>query len=536
MGVRETTCRMSAPILLFATLAAIVPLAILAKWLKLPYPIVFVIGGALIAFVPGLPHVAIAPDWIFYTVLPPLLFHGGWTTDWTLLRKNVRPVALLAVGLVIVSTVAVAAVVEWLAPGFGWASAFVLGAIVSPPAAVAAGAIFERFGVPRRIRAILDGEGLLNDGTALVIYRFAVFAAVLGRFSLPRASTAFAFVVAVGIAAGIVLAIAVEALLRFLRRLEIGDTQIDNLVALIAPYVTYFSAEALGASGVLATVTVGIILGRRSALYASPETRLVSSAVWNILIYLLNALVFLLIGLELRTIVADGSIVTRWLPTALWISLVLIALRMAWAFAQAYIPRAFRPGERRRDPAQWRWITLIGWTGLRGIVSLAAALALPLNDASGAPFPQRAAIIFITFSVIVFTLVGQGLSLIPLLRWLKLDGEDTAAYEAKVRVMALEAGLKRLETLAESSNVDDEREPIARAIAEYRNRIDHLGHHTTPGQDTESAESRYDHRIQEEAIAAERHAIMQLRDEGRIPDEIFRRVQYDLDLAATRLV
>ena len=209
---------MSAPILLFATLAAIAPLAILAKWLKLPYPIVFVLGGALIAFVPGLPHVVIAPDWIFYTVLPPLLFHGGWTTDWTLLRRNLRPVALLAVGLVIVSTIAVAAVVEWLAPGFGWASAFVLGAIVSPPDAVAAGAVFERFGVPRRILAILDGEGLLNDGTALVIYRFAVVAAVLGRFSLPRASMAFVVVVSVGIAAGFIGAFAFEWLLRLLRQ------------------------------------------------------------------------------------------------------------------------------------------------------------------------------------------------------------------------------------------------------------------------------------------------------------------------------
>jgi CPA1 family monovalent cation:H+ antiporter len=528
---------MSAPILLFATLAAIAPLAILAKWLKLPYPIVFVIGGALIAFVPGLPHVQIAPDWIFYTILPPLLFHGGWATDWTLLKKNVRPVALLAVGLVVVSTVVVAVLVEWLAPGFGWASAFVLGAIVSPPDAVAAGAIFERFGVPRRVLAILDGEGLLNDGTALVIYRFAVFAAVVGNFSLPRASMAFLVVVSVGVATGFVLAFAIEALLRLLRRVELSDTQIDSLVVLIAPYVTYLSAEALGGSGVLATVTIGIILGRRSALYASPESRLVAGAVWNILIYLLNALVFLLIGIEMREIVSNGTIVTRWLPTALWISLVLIVVRVIWAFAQAYIPRAFRPGERQRDPAQWRWITVIGWTGLRGIVSLAAALALPLNASNGAPFPQRSAIIFITFCVIVITLVGQGLSLIPLLRWLKIDdGEDTGAYETKIRIKALQAGLKRLESLAESSNVDEEREPIARAVAEYRNRIDHLGHHITPDQDTESAESRYDHRIQEEAVTAERHEILKLRDEGKIPDEIFRKVQYDLDLASTRLV
>ena len=324
---------------------------------------------------------------------------------------------------------------------------------------------------------------------------------------------------------------------RLLSRFELSDTQIDNLVALVAPYIAYVGAEALHGSGVLATVTVGIILGRRSALYASPETRLVSGAVWQILIYLLNALVFLLIWLELRSIVADGSIVTRWLPTALWISLMLIVLRMAWAFAQAYIPRAFRPGERVRDPAQWKWITVIGWTGLRGIVSLAAALALPLNDAHGAPFPQREPIIFITFCVIVVTLVGQGLSLIPLLHYLKLDtGEDTDAYEATVRITALKAGLKKLESLAEGANDEAEREPIARAIAEYRNRIDHLGRHAASGHDTETDESRIDHRIQEEAIKAERHAITRLRDEGKIPDEIFRKVQYDLDLAAARLV
>jgi monovalent cation/hydrogen antiporter len=537
VGMRETGDRMSAPILLFATLAAIAPLAVLAKWLKLPYPIVFVIGGSAIAFVPGLPHVHIAPEWIFYTVLPPLLFHGGWVTDWVLLKKIVRPVVLLAVGLVIASTVAVAVMIEWLAPGFGWASAFVLGAIVSPPDAVAAGAIFERFGVPRRIVAILDGEGLLNDGSALVIYRFAVFAAVVGQFSLPRASMAFVVVVFVGVAVGFALAFIVEGLVRLLRRLDIGDTQIDNLIVLIAPYVAYLSAEALGGSGVLATVAIGIILGRRSSLFASPETRLVSGAVWNILIYLLNAMVFLLIGLELREIIADGTIVSRWLPTALWISLMLIVLRLVWTFAQAYIPRAFRPGERVRDPAQWKWITVIGWTGLRGIVSLAAALALPLRDAHGAPFPQRAAIIFITFCVIVITLVGQGLSLFPLLRWLKLEaGEDSAAYEAQVRIKALEAGLKRLEALAESANQDAEREPVQRAIAEYRNRIEHLGRHSAPGHDEESDDSRFDHKIQEEAIAAERHAIMRMRDEGRIPDDIFRKVQYDLDLAETRLV
>lgn len=528
---------MSAPILLFATLAAIVPLAILAKWLRLPYPIVFVIGGGLIAFVPGLPHVAIAPDWIFYTVLPPLLFHGGWVTDWTLLRHNVRPVALLAVGLVIASTVVVAVAVEWLAPGFGWASAFVLGAIVSPPDAVAAAAVFERFGVPRRVMAILDGEALLNDGTALVIYRFAVAAAVTGTFNLPQASGTFVIVVAVGIAVGAAAAALFEAVLRLLNRIGLSDAQIDTLIVLAVPYITYLLADGVGGSGVLATVTAGIILGRRSASFRSPETALVSVSVWNILIYLLNALVFLLIGIEVRSMAADGALLARWLPMALVVTVILIVLRMIWAFAQAYVPRAFRPGERRRDPAQWRWITVIGWTGLRGIVSLAAALALPLRDAAGDPFPQRAAIVFITFCVILITLVGQGLSLIPLLRWLRMgDGEDTSAYEAKVRVKALQAGLRRLQTMTEGANDDVERTTLARAIAEYENRIDHLSRHAAPGPDGESESASFDHYIQEEAIAAERREIMQLRDQGRIPDEIFRKVLFDLDLAAQRLV
>ena len=239
---------------------------------------------------------------------------------------------------------------------------------------------------------------------------------------------------------------------------------------------------------------------------------------WNILIYLLNALVFLLIGIELRSIVADGSIVSRWLPTALWISLVLIVLRMLWAFAQAYVPRAFRPGERQRDPAQWRWIALIGWTGLRGIVSLAAALALPLDDAHGGAFPAARRDHLHHVLRHRRDARRQGLSLIPLLRWLMLrDGEDTAAYETKVRITALEAGLKRLEAMAESANGDAEREPIARAVAEYRNRIDHLSRHISPGHDTESEESRYDHHVQEEAITAERHAIMQCATRAASP-------------------
>jgi monovalent cation/hydrogen antiporter len=237
---------------------------------------------------------------------------------------------------------------------------------------------------------------------------------------------------------------------------------------------------------------------------------------------------------------ADIATITRWLPAALWITAMLIVLRLIWAFAQAYIPRAINREEGRRDPVSWRWITVIGWSGLRGIVSLAAALALPLHDDAGHYFPRRAAIIFIAFGLIVITLVGQGLSLIPILRWLKLEtGEDTAAYEIKVRVKALNAGLKKLETLAEGSENDMQRATLSRAVAEYQSRIDHLQHHIDRAAFDaagETPESRFDHDIQEQSIAAERREIMHLRDEGKIPDEIFRKVQYDLDLAQSRLI
>jgi Na+/H+ antiporter len=528
---------MSEPVLLVLGLAAAVAFAIVAKRFALPYPIVFVLAGTALAFVPGLPPVTIAPDWIFLSILPPLLFSGGWSTDWTLFRANLRPILGNAIGLVVLSTVVVAVVAERLVPGLGWPAAFVLGAIVSPPDAVAAIATFERFAVPRRIVAVLEGEGLVNDAMALVIYGYAVAAVVAGGFSLPSAAGSFVLVAAGGVLVGVAIEWCVERLARALDRLGLSDSLIDNLIIIATPYAAYLTGQALHVSAVLATVVAGIRLGRRSAVIYRPETRLVGENVWSLWIYVINAYVFLAIGLQLRTFVQDGSRALALLPAALAISVLLIVVRMLWVYAAAWLPRALSPRLRERDPMPaLTALALIGWTGMRGIVSLAAALALPLAAQHGAPFPARDAVVFITFVVIFVTLVGQGLSLIPLVTRLGLGREGEGdAREIEVRVTALEAGLRKIEQMRANVRGDEEREVVERLADEYEHRIDHLRTHHVPGYVDETTESRFDHEAQEQAVRAEREAIMQLRDNGEIPDEIFRRVQYDLDLAETRL-
>src|ERR1700736_2882385 len=434
---------MSEPVLLVLGLAAAVAFAIVAKRLALPYPIVFVLAGAALAFVPGLPAVRIAPDWIFLSILPPLLFSGGWATDWALFRANLRPILGNAIGLGVLSTVAVAIVAERVVPRAVWAGAFVLGAIVSPPDAVAAIATFERFAVPRRIVAVLEGEGLVNDATALVIYGYAVAAVVAGGLSLPSAAGSFVLVAAGGVLVGVAIEWCVERLSRVLDRFALSDSLIDNLIIIATPYAAYLTGQALHVSAVLATVVAGIRLGRRSAVIYSPETRLVGENVWSLWIYVINAFVFLAIGLQLRTFVQDGSRVLGLLPASLAIRVMLIVVRIPWVYAAAWLPRALSPRLRARDPMpSLAALLMIGWTGMRGIVSLAAALALPFTAQQGVRFPARDAIVFITFVVIFVTLVGQGLTLIPLVKRLGLarDGESDAR-EVEGRVAALEAGL-----------------------------------------------------------------------------------------------
>ncbi len=526
---------MQASTLVLLLLTSIVVVALIAKRFNMPYPIAFVIGGSLLAIVPAVPHFELDPQWVFLIFLPPLLFSGGWLTDWQSFRDSARPIALLSVGLVVFTTGIVAVVAHQLIPQMGWASAFVLGAIISPPDAVAAGSVFERFSVPKRTMAILDGEGLVNDASALVIYRFAVVAVVTGGFSLANASVAAVVVSVGGIAVGLAFALALTKFYVLLRKLELLDALIGNAIALLAPYAIYLTCETLHVSGVLGTVVAGIYMSRKSSEIYGPEGRLMASAVWDLLIFLLNGLVFLLIGLQLREIVHDRSFAEREIWIGLTISAVVILVRLIWVYPAAYLPRLLFPSIRRREASPgWNYIFVIGWSGMRGIVSLAGALALPAVTASGAPFPGRDEIAFITFCVIFVTLVFQGLSLIPLLKILRVDsGEDLDAHEIQVRVAALEAGIARLRQLEPGFGSTEEWEVEGRILGEYEYRIAHLTGHLDGTLDERDV--AFDHQLQQEALDAERREIARMRESGELPDEIFRRVQYDLDLADERL-
>jgi CPA1 family monovalent cation:H+ antiporter len=521
--------------LLVGGLTAILACALIAKRAALPYPIVFVLAGLGLAFVPGLPAIRLDPQYIFVVVLPPLLFSGGWQTDWRIFRTYLRPISLLAIGLVVATTLVTAVVAHAL--GLPWVAGFVLGAIISPPDAVAAMTIFERFQMPRRVTAIVDGEGLVNDGAALVIYQFAVLAAVTGVFAPLHAAATFVYVVVAGIAFGFLNGFAVEGIARLTRRFALDDSLIDNLVFLIAPYAAYASAQAAGASGVLSAVVAGVLVSRRSAAIYGPETRLVGASVWSVLLYLINGFAFLTIGLQVRDFFAESALAERAIVPGLIISAAAVLLRIGWVFTTVYLPRALFPHWRGFAPRPpWRWVSVVAWSGLRGIVSLAAALALPFTDHLGRPFVARDVIIVITFVVILVTLVGQGLMLIPLLRWLRLSEDDdpTDVRDLEVRIAALQAGLAAIERLELGVHSPHEAEIIGRIKSEYENRISHLRAHTGNGQD-ENPLARFDHELQAAALSAEREAITRMRDDGKIPDDIFRAIQFDLDLAASRL-
>jgi len=522
-------------------MTAVVACAVLGKRAGIPYPIAFVIGGLLLAFVPNVPRFALDPNLVFLIFLPPLLYAGGWSTDWNLFRHNARPIALLAIGLVVFTTLIVALVAHRLVPGMTWAAAFALGAIISPPDAVAAGAVFERFSVPRRIIAILEGEGLVNDATALVIYRFAIAAALTGTFSPGQAGIALVVVALGGVAVGLAFSLIYIYVSQMLRKLQLGDYQLDNVLSLIAPYAAYTSAEALHVSGVLSTVAAGIFCARLSSKLFGPESRLVAYAVWDLLIFLFNGVVFLLLGLEVREIVSDPSFALRELWIGVLISVLVIVLRLLWVYPATYVPRFFfkRINQVEGVPS-WKFVFVIGWSGMRGIVSLAAALAVPLTDRAGHPFPARSEILFITFCVIFATLVFQGLSLIPIIKWLGIHGEDDLERrEREVRIAALKAGVGRLRQLEPDFNSTTEWEVEGWILSEYEYRIGHLeGHARLEGAvvgHLETAEISLDHKLQSEALDAERKEIIRLRNAGEIPDEVYRRVEYDLDLASQRL-
>jgi CPA1 family monovalent cation:H+ antiporter len=523
---------------LILMLCAVVVLGVLARRINIPYPVACVAGGLAMSFIHHAPHPVLEPDLFFLFVLPPLLFGAAWNTDWHEFKRNIRPILLGAIGLVIFTTVVVAAVVHATMPGFTWALAFTLGAIVSPPDAVAAEAIFERLPVPRRIVAVVSGECLVNDATALVLYRFAVAAIATSAFVPGQVALAFFGVAIGGIVAGLAISFLAELIIRLIVRGGFDQPTLINVVLLIVPFAAYLFAESVGVSGVLSAVTAGMLLSRRMSSVVDSGTRIEGRATWEMLLFVLNAFVFLLIGLQLPQIIAGlEHDLGKFLLDGAIVSVLVIVVRLVWIFAAAYLPRIFKR-VRERDPRpRWQSLFVIGWAGMRGIISLAAALGVSYTAGLGSDVPVRSEIVFITFCVIMVTLVGQGLTLGPIIKLLGVsESSAPRKRETELRVRALEEGIARLHALEATYDTPHEWEIAGRLLGEYEHRIEHLrGKLDASDETSEINEIATDRRLQKEALDAERLAINRMRAAGEIPDDIFRSIEYDLDLAAVQL-
>ncbi|HEX6584498.1 MAG TPA: Na+/H+ antiporter [Thermoleophilaceae bacterium] len=518
-------------LVVFGLLLATAGLAVLAGVLRVPYPITLVLGGTVIGFLPGVPTVQLDPDIVLLIFLPPLLYGAAFFTSIRELRQNARAIAALAIPLVFVTMAAVAVLAHEVV-GLGWAESFVLGAIVSPTDAVAPAEILRRVGAPRRLLAIVEGENLTNDWTALILYRVAIAAVVSGSFSLWEAGLEF---IASGIG-GLAVGLAAGWLIRQVRS-RIDDPPTEITISILSGYAGYLPAEELGFSGVIAAVTTGIYMAWYTPQLTTPVMRLQGMAIWEILTFLLNAVLFLLVGLQLPGILDNlsGRSAGELLLWGALVSLVVIAVRLVWMFTTPYLIRLVdrRESQRlRRVPAGPRLV--VGWAGMRGSVSLAAALAIPLETDAGASFPERDLIIFLAFAVILVTLVGQGLTLRPLIDWVGLedDGEESRE-DTMARRRVAEAALARLDDIGEPDWVSAETLGRARAFFDYRQR--RFGALEDPDRDNLEDRANAWRRLMYELFDAQREALLELRNNGDISDDVRRRVERDLDLEESRL-
>ncbi|MGH3661256.1 MAG: Na+/H+ antiporter, partial [Micromonosporaceae bacterium] len=459
-----------AELLVAGLLVTVAGLSMLARLLSVPYPIVLVVGGALLGFVPGLPHVSLDPEIVLVVFLPPLLYRAAIVANFNDFRANLRSLSFNAVGLVLATMCAVAWAAHTLIPGLPWPAAFVLGAIVSPTDPLAAATIMRRLNAPRRLVDSIEGEGLFNDATALVAYRVAVAAVVAGSFSLVEAGVEFVL----GAVGGVAVGLAVAAVAAEIRK-RTADVQVNVTISLLTGYAAFVPADALGVSGVLATVAAGIYMGIRVPRVIPSRARLEGYIVWDLIGFIVNAILFVLVGLQLRAAIdgLSGYPVIALTGYAVAVAGAVIGVRLVWFLVLPYVIRAIdrRPAQRaRRVGARLRLVA--AWSGMRGAVSLAVALAVPLTTGAGASFPQRDLIIFLTFSVIFCTLVLQGLSLPALIRRLGVsdDGSDEEEEEIRGRLAATEAALARIDDLAAEEWTRDETLERMRNLYEYRMR------------------------------------------------------------------
>ncbi|HET6654998.1 MAG TPA: Na+/H+ antiporter [Gammaproteobacteria bacterium] len=522
--------------LIFGLLAAVAGFVTLARYIRAPYPVVLVLGGLALGFIPIMPEATLPPGLVLLVFLPPILYSAAFFASPQELKKNLTAIASLGGGVTLITGVIVAWV-SHLAIGLPWAAAFVLGAIVAPTDPITINAIADRLGVPRQIITILEGESLINDGVALVLYHVALGVAFSGHFSAGGAVLTFVLYVVGGIAIGLIIG----WIVRQIRR-RVNDRFVEITISLLTSYAAYIPANKLNVSGVLAAVAAGLYLGWYSPEMSGPRSRLQMFEVWEVLPFLLNSLLFLLIGLQLPGILhaIEGYSMPLLLRDAGLIVLAVIAARALSAFPLAYIPRLFSRRAREGEAyGSWQRVTVVAYAGMRGGISLALALAVPLTIADGSAFPGRNVMLFVTFCVILITMVPQGLTLPLLARGLKLTGSHAAdeREEAEARLRTAEAALARIEELASEEWVTEETAETLRQVYERRRRRFAARFEEEAGDDEIDYEerSKASQRLQREVLQAERETLLRLRNEGRITDGVRRRVERDVDLEDTRL-
>ncbi|MDB6094100.1 MAG: Na+/H+ antiporter [Verrucomicrobia bacterium] len=520
-------------------LLLIAALGIVARWLPWPEPITYLLGGVGAAFLPVFPKLELDPGFFFLCFLPPLLFSDGWMMPLREFVRARRAILLLAIGLVAFTTFAVGIVAYWLVPGLPLAMAFALGAIVSPTDAVAVNAITERLRVPARLSTILNGESLMNDATGLVAFKFALGAVVVGTFSFKTMLLQFSLLAIGGFALGLIVGYGIGKLRDLLRHVRVSDPMIENTLSLMTPFAAYLAAEVLGVSGVLAVVAAGLYSGWRDPVRMDAETRQSAVAIWNLLLFWLNGIAFVLLGLQFPKIIAAVS--GDYSPgqligfTAAVAGAAIIA-RLAWVFPGTYIPFAFPNVRRTEVRASKSAVLVVGWAGMRGTVTLAAALSIPLVLPNGAPFPGRDIVIFLAFGVIAVTLLLQGTTLAWLIRVLGIhEDEERPKEELLARITAVDAGLKTLRAMTDSATTQEMKASLDAVIEEYDRRLASL---SAQGETRTKARRRRSagHHYRSAALHAEREALDDLWRSGAIIDEVHRPLQQLLDYEESLLL
>ena len=515
-------------------LSAVFMLIMLAQKLNIAYPLLLVVAGLAVSFIPGIPVINMDPDLIFLIFLPPLLYEAAWYTSWNDFWKWKRPIGLLSIGLVIFTSTVVAFFANAIIPGFTLPMGFLLGGIISPPDAVAATSLLKNLRIPKRLITILEGESLVNDASSLIVFRFALAAIVTGKFSIHEAAIDFFLVTIMGIGVGL----AVAQIMLIIHRYLPTTSSIDAAFTLLSPYFMYLGAEQFHFSGVMAVVSGGLFLSYRShAIYKHGQSRLQIANVWSTLIIILNGLVFILIGLELPVIISGlggYSLVQAW-KYGLIIGVIVIAIRMIWIYPGTYIPRWLFKSIRMTEPHPgWKGSIVIGWAGMRGVVSLAAALSLPILLPGRAGFPHRNLIIFITFIVILVTLVFQGLTLPYIIKALNIPEIDPVMpadqQEVSIRIRLTEVSLKRL--ASKYAAEIKKSELLSELFKDYKNSLTHANQRLKCMECGITPSEIYQYnKVLKDLYHTQRQELFHLRKEKKFSDESIRKQEIQIDLA-----